>query len=182
MRPLQDECNPTSYEEVAQLFLTDVGRPVRARRCSMTDRQIDSLFSEFNREPIGVASLAQVHVAVDRETGRRLAVKLMHPDLENFARIDMITTRYMVNFVKRVFPNFEFTWLADEMEANLPLEMDFQHEAANARRCQSDFAGLKSTSLVIPQVVWAKKRIMAMECACDRALPMLMLQSSRARG
>ena len=77
MRPLQDECTPTSYEDVAQLFLSDMGRSVRRAGRGLADRQIDTLFSEFDREPIGVASLAQVHVAVDRETGRRVAVKLM---------------------------------------------------------------------------------------------------------
>ena len=104
----------------------------------------------------------------------------------------MLTTRYMVNFVKRIFPNFEFTWvrarfnlrltaqLADEMEANLPLEMDFQHEAANARRCQNDFAGLKRTSLVIPDIKWARKRILVMECASLR-LGVPDLDSHRGR-
>ena len=77
MRPLQDECTPTSYEDVAGLFLTDMGRSVRRLTSVCADCQIDTLFSEFDREPIGVASLAQVHVAVDRETGRRVAVKLM---------------------------------------------------------------------------------------------------------
>jgi len=51
------------------------------------------------------------------------------------------------------------------MEENLPLEMDFRHEAANAARCAADFASLKTTTLVVPRVIWAKKRAMVMECA-----------------
>jgi hypothetical protein len=40
------------------------------------------------------------------------------------------------------------------------------HEAANAARCVRDFADLKQTTLVLPEVMWAKKRVMVMECAC----------------
>lgn len=38
----------------------------------------------------------------------------------------MRTTTFLLGVVKRVFPTFEFTWLGEEMEHNLPLEMDFR--------------------------------------------------------
>ena len=38
--------------------------------------QIPQLFEDFDPEPIGVASLAQVHVGRHRETGKRVAVKV----------------------------------------------------------------------------------------------------------
>lgn len=70
----------------------------------------------------------------------------------------------MLRVVKSFFPSFEFTWLGEEMEANLPLEMDFRHEAANAARARRDFEGLRSTTLVVPEVKWARKRVLVMEC------------------
>ncbi|GAA6025882.1 hypothetical protein JCM8202_004719 [Rhodotorula sphaerocarpa] len=151
MRPLQDQCFPTPVEELQELFLAETGTPM------------SYFFSSFDPEPIGVASLAQVHRAVERETGRQVAVKCMHPHLEEFAAIDMRTTTFLLHAVKRIFPTFEFTWLGEEMEQNLPLEMDFRHEAANAARCVRDFADLKKTTLVLPDVLWAKKRVMVME-------------------
>ncbi|GAA6040136.1 hypothetical protein JCM8097_002046 [Rhodosporidiobolus ruineniae] len=151
MKPLQDQCFPTPLNELQDLFLEETGQPM------------SMFFSSFDPEPIGVASLAQVHKAVDRETGRLVAVKCMHPQLEEFSAIDMKTTTFLLRLVKRIFPAFEFTWLGDEMEANLPLEMDFRHEAANAARCVNDFSDLKHTTLVLPEVLWAKKRVMAME-------------------
>jgi predicted unusual protein kinase regulating ubiquinone biosynthesis (AarF/ABC1/UbiB family) len=64
MRPLQDKCDPTPYEDVNALFLSDVGQP------------LSEIFDYFNPEPIGVASLAQVHIAHHRESGKTVAVKV----------------------------------------------------------------------------------------------------------
>ncbi|GAA6025867.1 hypothetical protein JCM11491_004751 [Sporobolomyces phaffii] len=151
MKPLQDQCFPTPLKDLEALFLEETGAPMTR------------FFSSFDPDPIGVASLAQVHRAVDRESGREVAVKCMHPELESYCDIDISTTVFLLNTVKRIFPSFEFTWLGEEMQQNLPLEMDFRHEAANAARCVNDFADLKETSVVVPEVLWAKRRVMAME-------------------
>lgn len=79
MRPLQDRCYPTPYEDLQDLFLADLGSP------------IEELFDEFNPTPLGVASLAQVHVARDRQSGRRVAIKVQHPHLIEFCDVDMKT-------------------------------------------------------------------------------------------
>lgn len=48
------------------------------------------------------------------------------------------------------------------MRENLPKEMDFAHEASNAARAALDFRDM-STSLYIPEVISATKRVLIME-------------------
>ena len=67
MRPLQDQCEPTPYEDVEQLFMSDMGA------------SISDLFDEFDPVPVGVASLAQVHVGRLKATGQKVAVKVGSP-------------------------------------------------------------------------------------------------------
>lgn len=62
--------------------------------------------------------------------------------------------------MKRVFPDFEFTWLGEEMRENLPKELDFVNEAANAARLEADFEHVQ-TSLYIPKILFASKRVMS---------------------
>jgi len=64
MKILQDKCEPTRYEDLEALFLKDMGMP------------IDDLFDSFNPIPIGVASLAQVHVGHHKASGKLVAVKV----------------------------------------------------------------------------------------------------------
>ncbi|KZT10976.1 ABC1-domain-containing protein [Laetiporus sulphureus 93-53] len=150
MRPLQDKCEPTPYEGVEKLFLTDMHRP------------LSDYFDDFDPIPIGVASLAQVHVARWKETGESVAVKLQHPHLEEFCEIDMEMVEVSLGWIKHWFPDFEFTWLGEEMRENLPKEMDFMHEAYNGLRATDDFRGIR-TSLYIPRVLRAEKRVLVME-------------------
>ncbi|TDL26259.1 ABC1-domain-containing protein [Rickenella mellea] len=150
MRPLQDQCDPTPYEDVEALFLSDIGKP------------ISELFDEFDPKPLGVASLAQVHLARHHDTGKEVAVKLQHPHLAEFCDIDMEMVDLSLGWVKYWFPDFEFSWLGEEMRENLPKEMDFVHEANNAARAEKDFEGIRS-SLYIPKVITASKRVLIME-------------------
>lgn len=80
MRPLQDQCHATPYQDINNMVLEDSGK------------SIPDWFDEFDENPIGVASLAQVHIARDRQTGRKVAVKLQHPSLNDFCGIDMAMT------------------------------------------------------------------------------------------
>ncbi|KAK7057167.1 ABC1-domain-containing protein [Favolaschia claudopus] len=151
MQPLQDKCEPTPYKDVEALFRSDMGAPVA------------ELFDEFDPVPIGVASLAQVHSGRDRKTGRRVAVKIQHPHLAEFCDIDMAVVESSLGWIKYWFPEFEFSWLAEEMRTNLPLEMNFCHEAANAEKTRQDFRDVRGTTLYIPEVLSATKRVLVME-------------------
>lgn len=173
MEPLQDRCTPSSIESIQALFLADLGQP------------ISTFFSSFDLEPIGVASLAQVHRAKLLD-GREVAVKIQHPALDEFSTIDIKTVAALTHFVAYVFPEFEFTWLSDEMETSLPRELDFDVEAENAARVAANFdkaraEGSRST-IKIPDVVWSRKRVLVMECKYQALFFFRFLFLSRRSG
>ncbi|KAG2185907.1 hypothetical protein INT43_002345, partial [Umbelopsis isabellina] len=161
MAVLQDQCPPTPYQEIEELFQTDLGV------------NLEDLFSEFDPEPIGVASLAQVHRARLRENGNEVAVKMQHPFLDEFCRIDINTVSFIFKTIKSVFPEFGFEWLSEEMNESLPQELNFEFEANNANKVRENFKDLmkkKKTALVIPEIVWAKRRILCMEFICGQRI------------
>jgi len=89
-------------------------------------------------------------------------VKLQHPHLAEFCDIDIKMAEVTLGWIKYWFPEFEFTWLGEEMKQNLPKEMNFVHEASNAERAAKDFENIRS-SLYIPKVISATKRVLVME-------------------
>ena len=149
--PLQDHCPVSSYESIAEMILKDTGSP------------IEDHFEEFEKEPIGAASLAQVHLATIKGTGRKVAVKVQHPALEEWVPLDLTLTRFTFTTLKRFFPEYDLEWLSSEMEASLPQELDFALEGKNALRTRNYFMGLPNLPLVVPDVVWGRRRILVME-------------------
>lgn len=152
MIPLQDQCPQSSFEEIEAMYLSDVG-------CSL-----DETFSEFSPDPVGVASLAQVHIATIRATGQKVAVKVQHPSLAEFVPLDIFLTQTVFSLMRRVFPEYPLTWLGDEMQNSIYVELDFTNEASNAEHTAESFNGLLGeTALRVPEVIAAEKRILVME-------------------
>ena len=136
--PLQDRCPVSSYESIHHLVEADSGMA------------FSQMFSEFEPEPLGAASLAQVHLARDKESGRKVAVKVQHPSLDDWAPLDMALTAFTFRQLKRAFPEYDLTWLSDEMQVSLPQELDFAVEGKNALRSREYFSHIPSMPLVVP--------------------------------
>ncbi|EMR10112.1 hypothetical protein PNEG_01391 [Pneumocystis murina B123] len=148
---LQDKCPSSSIDDIKKMFLDDTGKP------------LEDFFLFFDEKPVGVASLAQVHRAIMRETGREVAVKVQHPSLRNFMIIDVFLTKKILGSIKRFFPEFTLTWLSEEMEFSLLQELNFKEEAKNAIRIKKHFEKIKRFSIYIPEIIWSEKRILIME-------------------
>ncbi|ORY12239.1 ABC1 family-domain-containing protein [Clohesyomyces aquaticus] len=149
--PLQDKCPVSSYDSIEAMVLKD------------TSHRLSEYFSEFEELPIGAASLAQVHRAVIKGTGQRVAVKVQHPTLDEWAKLDLALTRFSFETLKRWFPEYDLTWLSEEMEVSLPQELDFYREGQNAIRARNYFEEVHDAPVIIPQVLWARRRILVME-------------------
>ncbi|KAL4983597.1 ABC1 family-domain-containing protein [Aspergillus falconensis] len=149
--PLQDKCPVSSIESIEKMFVKDTGK------------RIDELFAAFEPTPIGAASLAQVHIGILKETGEKVAVKVQHPALAEWAPLDLALTRFTFSMLKRFFPEYDLEWLSKEMDLSLPQELDFRMEAQNANRAREYFKQHSDAPLVIPGVLWAQKRILVME-------------------
>lgn len=52
---------------------------------------VDEVFSDLSPEPLGAASLAQVHRARLRKDGSEVAIKIQHPDVRRNGYTDMDT-------------------------------------------------------------------------------------------
>eukprot|EP00658_Telonema_sp_P-2_P031870 TRINITY_DN23756_c0_g1_i1.p1 TRINITY_DN23756_c0_g1~~TRINITY_DN23756_c0_g1_i1.p1 ORF type:complete len:356 (+),score=81.14 TRINITY_DN23756_c0_g1_i1:2-1069(+) len=130
----------------------------------------DVLFTEFEPKPIASASLAQVHLARDRTTGSKLAIKVQHRGLQETSRGDIDAVTLITHVAAWLFPESDFTWLADEIAPNLPRELDFEQEGRNCERCGRSFrrhgVGLLGgiPDIVVPEICWAKtsKRVLSM--------------------
>ena len=128
-----------------------------------TGQDAKDLFKEFEDEPLGTASIAQVHKAKLKETDEEVAVKVQHRYVKKHSLIDIKTCYFLVKAVKYAFPQFEFMWLAEQMKKNLTDELNFLQEAENTEKVSKLLTHLPGVR--VPKIHWnlTSERILVME-------------------
>lgn len=142
---LQDRVPPLPFEEIRAVVEAELGEPLA------------SVFSRFDPEPLGAASVAQVHRAVLAEgpggPRREVAVKVQYPWLEASLPADLALLRRGVRWGERFggrrLPDAERFFA--EFESGLEEELDFLREAAVAAQIAANLAD--DPQIVVPRVV-----------------------------
>lgn len=127
---LRAEVRPLSREEVARVLEKAYGRPP------------EEVFARFDWEPLGSASIAQVHRA-ELRSGEKVVVKVERPGIRAVMSRDVSLLHRVSGLLKIVGGTgsaIDFNLVIDEMWAAALQEMDFLNEADQAEQ----FARLNS--------------------------------------
>lgn len=116
--------------------------------------RISKLFDTFDEEPIGSASLAQVHGATLRD-GRRVAVKIQRPGVaaslgEDLDVLEKLTGAASV--VSEVPGRYGFSEWIGEFRKTLADELDYRREGENLEAFSRHLEGYPD--LEVPEPVW----------------------------
>ena len=150
---LQDRVPPFPGEAAAGIVRDAIGRPV------------EEIFSEFTREPLASASIAQVHAARLKD-GREVVVKVVRPGIRKVIRRDVSLLHLVADLAHRYWPAARRLHPRDivaEYEKTILDELDLLREAASASQLRRNFEG--SDLLYVPEVHWehTRGRVMVME-------------------
>ncbi|MCB1233157.1 MAG: AarF/ABC1/UbiB kinase family protein, partial [Verrucomicrobiae bacterium] len=108
-----------------------------------TGKDLDELFSEFDRHPVSAASVAHVHKGTLKD-GRIVAVKIRRPGLLRKVKYDLLVLKIFSKFLNLFIPGMHLVALPemiDEFGAQIYKQLDFQKEAENNRRFRENFIG-----------------------------------------
>lgn len=150
---LQDNLPPVSFDKI------------KAAIEASFDQPIEALFSEIDPNPVGAASIAQVHKAVTTD-GRKVAVKVLRPGIrEKFAR-DIQTYEWAAAHVEamggeamRLRPRLTIA----NFKRWTNSELDLRREAASASELAEEMNGVGGYR--IPEIDWDRTngRVMTIE-------------------
>ena len=136
LRKLEDQVPPRSSAVVHQTIREETGKPTEA------------IFASFDENPLGSASIGQVHRATLKD-GREVAVKVQYPDSERLFKKDMATIR---SFMTLAAPENLFTLTA--LEEQNALELDYTIEASNLTTIHANMQkhGFLPREVAVPKV------------------------------
>jgi len=149
---LQDSVPAFSFETAQALLEQELGE-----RCAE--------IIDIDPEPLGAASLAQVHRASLR-SGRQVVFKIQRPGLERLFRLDLEVMQQVAALLQR-HPSWgvgrDWVSIAQECRRVLLRELDFRLEAEHAARFRQQF--LDDPGIRIPAVVWelSTRRVLCLD-------------------
>ncbi|HET9004183.1 MAG TPA: AarF/UbiB family protein [Gemmatimonadaceae bacterium] len=150
---LQDDVGPIPFDDVEKTLQEEFGA------------RISKLFASFEEEPIGTASLGQVHAATLRD-GRDVVVKIQRPNIREALIDDVAFFREVAAFLTshtEAGRKIDMVGVIQQLERALSDELDYRIEARNAanfRRALAEFP-----RLLVPRVIegYTSQRVLTME-------------------
>lgn len=97
---------------------------------SALDRPITNLFRRFDPEPVGAASIGQVHRA-ETQDGRQVAVKVQYPGIAGTIDSDVKNLASLLTMAGVVSDREKLDTYVEEVRTILAAESDYQQEARN---------------------------------------------------
>jgi ubiquinone biosynthesis protein len=167
---LQDDVDPIPPAEIIAIIEEALGA------------RISKLFGEFTDEPVGTASLGQVHAAELRD-GRPVVVKVQRPNLRELLTDDIQFFRELATFMVEhtaAGSRIDMIGVVQQLEQALADELDYRIEARNAasfRRTLAEFP-----RLLVPRVIetYTTERVLTMErirgTKIDKVSPLARLE------
>eukprot|EP00250_Pteridium_aquilinum_P021819 c25236_g1_i1 orf=1890-3506(+) len=141
------------------------------------------LFEEFHKEPLGSASVAQVHQAKIRGLKDYVAVKVQHPGVQELMMTDIRNLKAFAAFVRRFDVKFDMLSVLDELEEQVGLEFDFIREARSMDRIANSLSitNGRNPPVVVPRSIpgLVTRKVLIMEFI--DGLPLLRLGEEMAK-
>ena len=126
---LQDDNPPIDFDVVKWSVERELGSP------------IEKIFSSFDAEPLGSASIGQVHKAV-LKTSEQVAVKVRKPGVEKIIKSDISIMEFLAKRIDNYIPQFKIyniPGIVEEFKRSILKEIDYENEAINLKRFSYNF-------------------------------------------
>lgn len=127
----------------------EVEAALRAGRPSkLSSRRLEDVFLRFDSEPLGVASIGQVHRATLSKSGREVAIKVKFPDVEQLFMADFASLKVLAGFARCAWA----VPLIEEFSKNIAQEFNYEQEAQNVETMSKILLSRFEGKLETPQV------------------------------
>lgn len=150
---LQEDNPPVPYEEVKRVIESEL------------NGNIDELFSEFSKESLATASIAQVHEA-RLITGERVAVKVQKEGINENLEQDLAIMKSLANTVHKYsdeFRKYNLPEMIKEFDHSIHIELDYTNELINMNVSGANFEEDETIHIPIAYADYCTPKVLTME-------------------
>jgi ubiquinone biosynthesis protein len=163
-----DLVGPDIAQELSKLQSSNPADPpesVRQTVESELGKSLEALFAEFDENPLGSASIAQVHAA-RLPTGESVVIKVQHPGIEDTVQQDLEILSFLGGIAEKASEElrlYQPRAMIAEFRRNLLRELDFERERRNIEEFVRNFEEDPTVHFPRPFPELTTKRVLTME-------------------
>ncbi len=150
---LQDKVKSIPVEEVLKVIDEEI--PMRFSKA----------FKEFDPDPIGAASIGQVHRAVTKD-GRPVIVKVQRPDIKQTVLEDLEAMEEIANFMQEhteLGKKFAIGSMIGEFKKSVLRELDYKNEAQNLKLLAENLKYFQYIVVPLPVEDYSTSKVITMD-------------------
>eukprot|EP01024_Parvocaulis_polyphysoides_P031857 TRINITY_DN28699_c0_g3_i1.p1 TRINITY_DN28699_c0_g3~~TRINITY_DN28699_c0_g3_i1.p1 ORF type:complete len:499 (-),score=67.72 TRINITY_DN28699_c0_g3_i1:91-1587(-) len=134
-----DQTDPIPFREIRQVIQNNLDQPM------------ESIFSVVDPVPLASASVAQVHTAVLRDSGKDVVLKVLKPGVEDILKADLnfiYIFSKILEFINPELTRVSLSAIIGDIRSSMMEEVDFRKEAVNLMEFQNylDTTGLNQVA------------------------------------
>lgn len=125
-------------------------------------RELEDIFVDFDPEPIGSGTVAQVHRAKIKATGEDVAVKICHPRITEKINDDLLLMKVMAELISPL-PIFKWLNLGEELgyfSKIMRQQLDLRHEGYTLAHFARNFVWWRSVHIPSPVYPFISQKVL----------------------
>ena len=162
LKLLRDNTPVTPFEEMRKVIEEELGKP------------LEEIYSEFNEEPLGSASIGQVYRATLKDSGMEVAVKVQKPGIYDVIVPDVKILNKLAETVDKhvsASRTYNLPAMTKEFERSIFKELNYMEEVKNIKKITKNFQEIDY--IKIPEVYpeYCSSKVINMELIDGYELP-----------
>ena len=161
LKKLRDNTPTTPFEEMREVIEGELGKP------------LEEVYSEFNEEPIGSASIGQVYTATLKDNGEKVAVKIQKPNIYDIIVADVKILKNLAGKADKYITatrTYNLPAMVAEFERSIFKELNYMEEVMNIQKVTKNFEEVDYVKIPVAYKEFSTKKVITMELIDGYAL------------
>lgn len=154
LKKLRDNTPTTPFEEMREVIEGELGKP------------LEEVYSEFNEEPIGSASIGQVYTATLKDTNKKVAVKIQKPNIYDIIVADVKILKNLAGKADKYITStrtYNLPAMVAEFERSIFKELNYMEEVMNIQKVTKNFEEVDYIKIPVAYKEFSTKKVITME-------------------
>ena len=161
LKKLRDNTPTTPFEEMREVIEGELGKP------------LEEVYSKFNEEPIGSASIGQVYTATLKDNGEKVAVKIQKPNIYDIIVADVKILKNLAGKADKYITatrTYNLPAMVAEFERSIFKELNYMEEVMNIQKVTKNFEEVDYVKIPVAYKEFSTKKVITMELIDGYAL------------